>query len=320
LPERITGANISLHALCQRLSAGGEEPVVVCGKEAGGSGPLAHAPAPRYPVLRLAQPLDALTEMIDRLKPAAAVVRGPWPAAEAIARAGSRKLHIYFESSLLGHDFPSPRAMTHLRYAACSRFLAALVTAYVGGSVAIIPPLIEPEHYRCAPQDDAILFVNPVAAKGVHIAAAIAERLEHRRFLFVKAWPDQDRAPHIPVRLPNVEWVESSLDMRALYGRARLLLVPSIWEEGFGRVIVEAQISGIPCVASDRGALPDTVGEGGVVLSLAEPVERWCAAVESLFSDGRRYGECAHAARANALRADLAPDAVVARFLDFVST
>lgn len=46
---------------------------------------------------------------------------------------------------------------------------------------------------------------------------------------------------------------------------ARVVLMPSLWEESFGRVAAEAMANGIPVLSSDRGALPETVGAGRFV-------------------------------------------------------
>lgn len=43
------------------------------------------------------------------------------------------------------------------------------------------------------------------------------------------------------------------------YCEADVLLVPSIWDEAFGRVSIEAQILGIPVIVSNKGGLPETV-------------------------------------------------------------
>lgn len=63
------------------------------------------------------------------------------------------------------------------------------------------------------------------------------------------------------------------LDQDALpdfYRSIDVLAVPSVdtpsWREQFGRVVVEAQASGTPVVVSDGGALPEVVGDAGVVV------------------------------------------------------
>jgi glycosyltransferase involved in cell wall biosynthesis len=59
-----------------------------------------------------------------------------------------------------------------------------------------------------------------------------------------------------------------------IYRRFDVLAVPSVpmpgWVEQFGRVVVEAQASGVPVVSSDSGALPDVVGEEGLLVPAGE--------------------------------------------------
>jgi alpha-1,3-rhamnosyl/mannosyltransferase len=55
----------------------------------------------------------------------------------------------------------------------------------------------------------------------------------------------------------------ASEDLPALYCGARLLLFPSR-DEGFGLPAIEAMACGCPVVASDRGALPEVLGPGGL--------------------------------------------------------
>jgi glycosyltransferase involved in cell wall biosynthesis len=54
-------------------------------------------------------------------------------------------------------------------------------------------------------------------------------------------------------------------DLPALYGGAATVVVPSL-EEGFGLPALEAMACGAPVVASRRGALPEVVGDAGVLV------------------------------------------------------
>jgi glycosyltransferase involved in cell wall biosynthesis len=54
-------------------------------------------------------------------------------------------------------------------------------------------------------------------------------------------------------------------DLPALYGGAAVVVLPSL-EEGFGLPALEAMACGAPVVASERGALPEVVGDAGVLV------------------------------------------------------
>ena len=53
---------------------------------------------------------------------------------------------------------------------------------------------------------------------------------------------------------------------RALFEGASALIIPS-WHEGFGLPALEAMALGLPVVASNRGALPEVLGDAGVLVS-----------------------------------------------------
>ena len=321
LPVSITGGNVSLHALCKRLIAAGFDPIVVCTPDPPEAARPENAhPITDYNVLRLTDPVAAMLEIIGRLNPEAVVVRGLSAAVRAaqFKAALEYPLRIHVLRSPAGYALPPHSATPRWRYAANSHFLVRLLEAYLGGPVDLVPSLVEPADYRCKPNGEAVLFINPIAEKGVHIAAGIAERLSHRRFLFVRSWPEHWNNPAAPVRLANVEWAASTLDMRELYARTRVLLVPSVWEESSCRAVAEAHLSGIPAVASDRGGLRESVGPGGIVMSLADPIERWCESVESLYTDQAKFERLSRLARQHVRRREIAPASVMASFYRFI--
>ncbi len=53
-------------------------------------------------------------------------------------------------------------------------------------------------------------------------------------------------------------------DLIALFTMASAFIFPS-WFEGFGIPLLEAMICGTPVIASDRGAIPEVVGEAGLI-------------------------------------------------------
>ena len=94
------------------------------------------------------------------------------------------------------------------------------------------------------------------------------------------------RAP-LTGRVVHEGYVE---DREALYAGARALVMPSL-DEGFGIPALEAMSAGVPVIASNRGSLPEVVGDGGRLFdaldagSFASAMERvvrddaWAAAL-----------------------------------------
>ncbi|MEP7135390.1 MAG: glycosyltransferase family 1 protein [Chloroflexota bacterium] len=62
----------------------------------------------------------------------------------------------------------------------------------------------------------------------------------------------------------------SEVDLPGLYAQAEMLVLPS-FDEGFGLPAIEAMACGTPVIASDGGALPETVGEAGLIFELSKP-------------------------------------------------
>ena len=150
-----------------------------------------------------------------------------------------------------------------------------------------------------------LTFVNPQPAKGLRVVARIAEELGRRRpdvpLLVVEGRGGAGSLADAGLDLSgltNLHRMANTPDPRDFYRVSRAVLVPSLWRESFGRVAAEALANGLPVLASDRGALPETLGDAGFVFTLpgrctpdgpavptAREVAPWVAAVGRLWDD-----------------------------------
>jgi glycosyltransferase involved in cell wall biosynthesis len=226
-------------------------------------------------------------------------------------RATAVYLHNVEVHQLGGILVPDPS----LLYLANSAFTAERWRALCGLHCHIIEPVVCSNNYITEQSGSDILFINPTPIKGVELMFALAAHCPELSFLVVESW---DLEPHWRAHcqhrareLGNVQWLGPQDDMRGVYAQARVLLMPSVWEEAFGRTVIEAQLNGLPVLASNRGALPDTVGDGGLTLDPHEPVEVWALALHDVldrhesFSAAARHRALAHAAATPLMTAQL---------------
>lgn len=127
----------------------------------------------------------------------------------------------------------------------------------------IYPPVYL-EEYEVDSSGEKILHVNPIQEKGIRKTLDMAEKMEEEFLILGKT--KKERIREELETLTNVEHIKYVEDMKDVYSKTKVAIMPSEWEEPYGRIPVEAGASGIPCVASDKGGLPESVGNKDAVV------------------------------------------------------
>lgn len=154
-----------------------------------------------------------------------------------------------------------------------------------------------------------VTFMTPIPHKGLTLFDAIARlvfrELPEIKFLVTEGRSSREwlaRQGYDLSQRPNIWYMATHEDVRSIFERTSMLLVPSFWKEGFGRNIVEAQLSGIPVLANNRGGIAEALNGSGFLYEAPpecvenymnrpdrETVGRWREQIETLFRDGDVY-------------------------------
>jgi glycosyltransferase involved in cell wall biosynthesis len=243
-------------------------------------------------------------------------------AAEIIARARQRGLRVVFAL----HNFAYHDA-TLFRAVDAVLVPSAYARDYYRGALGLestaLPYSWNWERIRCPEvRGQYVTFVNPQPHKGVFWFARLAHTLGQRRpdipLLVVEGRGGADRLRQTGLDLgglTNLHRMANTPDPRHFYSVSRAVLMPSLWQESFGRVAAEALLNGIPVLASRRGALPETLGQAGFLFDVpacytpesqrvptAAEVEPWLDVLVRLWDDAafhdRERQRCLAAAEA----------------------
>lgn len=327
MPQSFGGMSVTLHQLCQGLIANGHEVSVLAGYRRAGLFGFRSSISMRlnrwlhgasvsrdivlgYRVWRSWVASEAIAYVAAQEKPDAIVLAGGKivPAARAARKTGIPLLMQVHDVEMHFHggDFNEVR---DLPCVANSRFTADVYAERFGVKSSIILPFIDADQYKVEPLRRNVTFVNPYVHKGLNVALGVAKACPDIPFTFVGNVPTDDGKGGNPfaeaVSLPNVTLLPPQSDMRGIYGQAKILFAPSQWEEAYGRVASEAQVSGIPVLGSTQGGMPEAIGDGGILLPATAPIEQWCEALQRLWSDSTLYHDLSDRASRWALRPEL---------------
>jgi glycosyltransferase involved in cell wall biosynthesis len=162
-----------------------------------------------------------------------------------------------------------------------SFFMKKVVKLFCRVDSEVVYPFIDFDKYIAKKREHRyISFVSPAPHKGGEIFVEIARALPEYDFFVCGGGSRKIIEQFRGFRnLRYIPWID---DMRDVYSQTWLMLVPSIWPEPFGRVVVEAMANGIPCIVSRRGGLPEAIGDAGIMIEDIFDVDNWVSAIRRM--------------------------------------
>jgi hypothetical protein len=158
---------------------------------------------------------------------------------------------------------------------------ADYIHTHLGRRAEVIhPPIYGPGPFPSYGSGAWITMINPCAVKGISIFLRLAEQLPQHHFAALPGWGTTTADRRALAAHSNITMLRNCTRIDDILQNTRLLLVPSLWFEGFGLVVVEAMLRGIPVIASDAGGLVEAKLGTGFVLPV-RPIERY----EAIFDE-----------------------------------
>lgn len=191
-----------------------------------------------------------------------------------------------------------------------SQYLAASFDAEWGVRPEVFLNTINTDRFRQVREPgEFITLVHPYAHKGLDFVLQLAGERPADSFAIVAGAGIEYTARKTDIlSRRNVKLLEFTSDPQRIYEQSRIVLVPSLWQEAFSRVVIEACCCGVPVIVSRSGGLAETCGEGGLCLAVSRNdangnfvTGEWNAALDRL-KNGAEYSEACVRASSRATR------------------
>jgi glycosyltransferase involved in cell wall biosynthesis len=229
-----------------------------------------------------------------------------WLALRTVQQIGAKSL--FFSWQNIRRDYPPPFrwgerwVLNRVDYALVGTHSAAEVWRDKGyrGRLAVIPQMgIDPQMFQpTIPSDDSCIRVGYIGRlvyeKGIDLLLdALAKIQANWRLTIIGGGPEENalrkKAANLGISQRVIfQGLVPSLQMPEQYRQLDILVIPSRtmpnWKEQFGRVIIEAMASEVAVIGSDSGAIPDVIGNAGLIFR-ENQVDELYACLEQLISD-----------------------------------
>lgn len=150
------------------------------------------------------------------------------------------------------------------------------------------------------PSGDYVAYLGRIVEpKGVHVAIAAAKRAGVKLKIAGKHYAGHRKDTYWQTQiLPHVDGqaveyaghLQGDAELQDFLGNARAVLAPSMFEEPFGMVVIEALACGTPVIGLRSGAIPEIIehGKTGYVIDKESVEQAMAAAIDGIKRIDRR--------------------------------
>jgi glycosyltransferase involved in cell wall biosynthesis len=163
-----------------------------------------------------------------------------------------------------------------------SHFLAAQYRMAIGLESTVLAGPLWPDDVLATKRDPSrLVIVNPTLDKGLLVVLAIVRLLRDHPSVGIDIFLGRDGERDMrhaaflmgaDLDRPGVEVRPTVSSPWPIYERARVVLVPSLFEDPAPRVVAEAFANGATVVGSDRGGIPEMCADAGIVVPVPRSI------------------------------------------------
>ncbi len=181
---------------------------------------------------------------------------------------------------------------------ACSSYLAGAIERRHGREPEVLYPEFDPGQVLVDGRSDPhyITGVCGYRHKGLDVFLHLARTFPGEQFLLAGD-PLGDIGLSYRRQLEELEnlTLPGRTTTKEFLRRSKVVLVPSLWPEPFGRIAVEALANGIPLLASHNGGLAEILGDSPMGVRAFDRAEAWAEHLRELLASQERQAAFAAA-------------------------
>lgn len=154
------------------------------------------------------------------------------------------------------------------------------------------PPLIDIDRFRFPNKvkvEKKIGYYSAGPHKGDNLVHELINKMPSSCFVIM----GRCYSYHPDTAADNVIYLGNTMSFEDFYGEISLLLVPSVIDEGYSRVILEAFANGIPVIANRIGGIPESIGAAGIMIDIESSqdkmISKYISAITKILDDPQEY-------------------------------